>query len=604
MSIKSDKWIRKMAKAGMIEPFADKQVSKGVISFGVSSYGYDMRIADEFEIFTNVHSVVVDPKNFSKQSFVQFKGKECIIPPNSFALGKSVEYFRIPRNVLCVVLGKSTYARAGIIVNVTPLEPCYDKETEILTKDGWKKFKDLKDNETVATLNKNGELEYQKISARQEIPFKGNLIGIKGRNIDLMVTPSHMIYAKSRHKDEFEFIRADKIYGKYNYELKRDAIWKGIRKKYFILPEVVKSLRFSVYYGTREKIINTLKHNPSDTRELYEKVNPEIKYREFYKILSDLHKEGIVKREVAFKKRKTGANKIYVWSLEKDSLKHAKNEMTKPMKIPMDDWLRFFGIWIAEGSAYVSKKGYIVKIAAFGRNKKVIEKWLKKMPFNYNATSTGFVIDNKQLCLYLMQFGHAHNKFIPEEIKSLSKEQLKIFLDAYMLGDGNEETLTFTTTSENLANDLQEIILKCGWASIVRKVPKEKFKKRKLKGKLIKSNYDIFKIRIAKKQLTPKLYKRSFSEVPYNDYVYDVTVPNHTLYVRRNGKACWSSNCWEGYVTIEISNTTPLPVKVYANEGIAQVLFLESDEECETSYADKKGKYQNQTGIWLPKVEK
>ncbi len=123
MSIKSDKWIKKMAKKGMIKPFADKQISKGVISFGVSSYGYDMRIADEFEIFTNVHSVVVDPKNFSRQSFVKFRGKECIIPPNSFALGKSVEYFRIPRNVLCIVLGKSTYARAGIIVNVTPLEP-------------------------------------------------------------------------------------------------------------------------------------------------------------------------------------------------------------------------------------------------------------------------------------------------------------------------------------------------------------------------------------------------------------------------------------------------------------------------------------------------
>ena len=125
MSIKSDRWIKEMAKKGMIEPFAEHQVSKGVISFGVSSYGYDMRIADEFEIFTNVHSVVVDPKNFSKESFVRFKGKECIIPPNSFALGKSVEYFRIPRNVLCIVLGKSTYARAGIIVNVTPLEPMW-----------------------------------------------------------------------------------------------------------------------------------------------------------------------------------------------------------------------------------------------------------------------------------------------------------------------------------------------------------------------------------------------------------------------------------------------------------------------------------------------
>ena len=126
MSIKSDKWIKEHASKGMIEPFVGGQMSEGVISFGVSSYGYDMRVADEFKIFTNVHSTIVDPKNFSERSFVNFKGQECIIPPNSFALGKSVEYFRIPRNVLCVVLGKSTYARAGIIVNVTPLEPSWE----------------------------------------------------------------------------------------------------------------------------------------------------------------------------------------------------------------------------------------------------------------------------------------------------------------------------------------------------------------------------------------------------------------------------------------------------------------------------------------------
>ena len=123
MGIKSDRWIIEHAKKGMIQPFIEKQVSRGVISFGVSSYGYDMRVADEFKIFTNVHSDVVDPKNFSKSSFVDFRGKECIIPPNSFALGKSIEYFKIPRNIICIVLGKSTYARAGIIVNVTPLEP-------------------------------------------------------------------------------------------------------------------------------------------------------------------------------------------------------------------------------------------------------------------------------------------------------------------------------------------------------------------------------------------------------------------------------------------------------------------------------------------------
>jgi dCTP deaminase len=124
MGLKPDHWIRKMAlERKMIEPFVDRQVRDGVISFGVSSYGYDVRVADEFKIFTNVFSATVDPKHFDTSSMVDFKGEVCIVPPNSFALARTVEYFRIPRNVLTVCLGKSTYARCGIIVNVTPFEP-------------------------------------------------------------------------------------------------------------------------------------------------------------------------------------------------------------------------------------------------------------------------------------------------------------------------------------------------------------------------------------------------------------------------------------------------------------------------------------------------
>jgi dCTP deaminase len=124
MGLKSDNWIKKMAvEHHMIEPFVEGQVRNGVISYGVSSYGYDIRVADEFKIFTNVFSAVVDPKNFDSKSMVDFQGDVCIIPPNSFVLAKTVEYFRIPRNVLTVCLGKSTYARCGLIVNVTPFEP-------------------------------------------------------------------------------------------------------------------------------------------------------------------------------------------------------------------------------------------------------------------------------------------------------------------------------------------------------------------------------------------------------------------------------------------------------------------------------------------------
>jgi dCTP deaminase len=124
MPVKNDRWIREMAtKHEMILPFEEKQVRDGVISYGLSSYGYDLRVADEYKIFTNVNSTIVDPKKFDARSFVEFTGPACIVPPNSFALARSVEYFKIPRDVLTICVGKSTYARCGIIVNVTPLEP-------------------------------------------------------------------------------------------------------------------------------------------------------------------------------------------------------------------------------------------------------------------------------------------------------------------------------------------------------------------------------------------------------------------------------------------------------------------------------------------------
>jgi len=129
MSIKSDKWIKEQAiKNQMITPFEDKLVRMGAateykVSYGLSSYGYDLRVADEFKIFTNVHNSIIDPKDFQEDSFVEIKTKVCIVPPNSFALARSVEYFKIPRNVLTLCVGKSTYARCGIIVNVTPFEP-------------------------------------------------------------------------------------------------------------------------------------------------------------------------------------------------------------------------------------------------------------------------------------------------------------------------------------------------------------------------------------------------------------------------------------------------------------------------------------------------
>jgi len=127
VGLKSDRWIReKSLQERMIEPFCDTQIGQGVVSYGLSSYGYDIRVSNEFKIFTNLNSTVVDPKNFKNENVIDFVGDECIIPPNSFALARTVEFFRMPKNVLAICLGKSTYARCGIIVNVTPFEPGFE----------------------------------------------------------------------------------------------------------------------------------------------------------------------------------------------------------------------------------------------------------------------------------------------------------------------------------------------------------------------------------------------------------------------------------------------------------------------------------------------
>ena len=175
MSIKSDKWIREMSlKEEMISPFVDNQIRKGTISYGLSSYGYDIRVSDEYKVFTNVNNSVVDPKNFDEKSFIDYKGDICIVPPNSFALARSIEYFKIPRSVLTVCLGKSTYARCGIIVNVTPFEPEWEGHVtleisnttplpaKIYANEGAAQFVFLKGNEEPETTYEKRNGKYMK----------------------------------------------------------------------------------------------------------------------------------------------------------------------------------------------------------------------------------------------------------------------------------------------------------------------------------------------------------------------------------------------------------------------------------------------------------
>ena len=175
MTVLSDRWIKKMAiEKDMIKPFVDSQKSENNISYGLSSFGYDARVSDEFKIFTDVDSALVDPKNFKNNSFVSRKTKECIIPPNSFVLASTVEYFKIPKNILVICLGKSTYARCGIIVNVTPLEPGWEGHVtlefsntsplpaKIYADEGAAQFVFLKGNEEPETTYEKRNGKYMK----------------------------------------------------------------------------------------------------------------------------------------------------------------------------------------------------------------------------------------------------------------------------------------------------------------------------------------------------------------------------------------------------------------------------------------------------------
>lgn len=170
-------------------------------------------------------------------------------------------------------------------------------------------------------------------------------------------------------------------------------------------------------------------------------------------------------------------------------------------------------------------------------------------------------------------------KSIPEWVKELPAYRLEYLLEGLMASDKE-------TFSKRLADDIQEVMFKLGTVAIVKSA--------------FGGNYSVYKVR--QSEVLPEISPKTHKTVDYVGMVYDVTVPNHIIFVRRNGKAVWSGNCWEGHITLEFSNTTPLPAKIYANEGVAQVLFLGADEVCEISYKDRGGKYQGQTGVTLPKA--
>lgn len=429
MGLKPDHWIRKMAlEHGMIDPFVENQVRQGVVSYGVSSYGYDLRVADEFKIFTNVFSAVVDPKNFSPESFVDFKGEVCIIPPNSFALARSMEYFRIPRKVLTVCVGKSTYAR------------CFRGDTRVALVDGTSPTL-----EEMAKRVESGEM------------FWGYSLGEFGRIIiTLLESPRY---------------------------IGRDSLIEIILDN----NEPIHCTPDHQFISRDGRLVEAGNLRPGDS-------------------LMPLY------RQLA-----RGYEAVY----------QPLNGQLHPTHRMADDWNVRNGI-------YVDVPGTHRHHVDHNRR--------NNAPWNIVRMDAGEHIRHQ-----------------------------------------NDETGSIRGAAR---------LLNCDRA-VFRRFPHVV---QAFKGAQKPKNHKVMAVR----------------ELAGEHDVYCLTVPEAGNFALEAG--VFVKNCglivnvtpfepqWEGFVTLEISNTTPLPAKVYANEGLAQVLFFEADEECEISYADKKGKYQGQTGVTPPKL--
>ncbi|MFA5314015.1 MAG: hypothetical protein WC375_11995, partial [Methanomassiliicoccales archaeon] len=362
---------------------------------------------------------------------------------------------------------------------------CYDEETEVLTAEGWKFFRDLTGKEKVASLSPKGEIEFAKIEDRFQYDYSGDLYYIRSRQVDLAITPNHRMYVNvNKRADEFQgfgLIPMEDIPEKRRFKFKKDGIWHGKEKAIFTVPSIIK-------FGNQKK---------TSARE------------------------------------------------------------TGPIEVKMDDWLEFFGYFLSEGS--VQFKGdvpYRVHISQSKEEDKVykIEDCILRLGFKYSYDTKNFAISNKQIATNLAQFGYAHEKFVPKDLLALCPRQLKILLEAMMLGDGfsgkTNHHRCYCTSSKTLADDVQEIALKIGISANVE-LAYIAGKESIIHGRKIKAKYDHYHISLLEgygrnsNEPIVNTYENRTEQINKRHYegkIYCVEVPDHVIYVRRNGKPVWCGN--------------------------------------------------------------
>jgi len=558
MGLKPDHWIRKMAlEHKMIEPFEDKQVRQGVVSYGVSSYGYDVRVASEFKIFTNVFSATVDPKNFDTRSMVDFTGDVCIVPPNSFALARTVEYFRIPRKVLTICLGKSTYAR------------CFRSDTRVALVDGT-----CPTLEEMARRAEDGEL------------FWGYSIGENGRLIVTLLDAPR--YVGRDNLVEVVLDNNEKIHCTPDHRfMLRDGQWQAaveLRPGASLMPLYRKLQR------GYEMVYQPLNGYLYPTHRLADEWNLR------YGVYND--QPATYRHHVDFDRLNNNPWNI----LRMDASEHIRLHNSENYGDDFDP--AEHGAAIRDDLSQLSQDPQWMEEYSRTQSERALRFWND----NEYAETRARVLEQRrnpseQTCQAHREANLRRYQQMAERLRQ-SELMKKVWTEASQERRARQAEIA---RSINLRSEITEDVvrsalnqtgsirgaarlLNCDRA-VFRRFPEVL---RAFRGQA--ANHKVVSVRA----------------VGGEHDVYCLTVPEAGNFALESG--VFVHNCgiivnvtpfepeWEGFVTLEISNTTPLPAKIYANEGLAQVLFFEADEECETSYADKKGKYQKQQGVVLPKL--
>ncbi|MFA0761938.1 MAG: hypothetical protein HZLCBSQH_002049 [Candidatus Fervidibacterota bacterium] len=540
----------------MIEPFEERLVRKGVISFGLSSYGYDMRLADEFLIFTNVWGAIVDPKAFDERAFVRHKGDFCIIPPNSFVLGRSVEYFRIPREVICIVVGKSSYAR------------CFRGDTQVALVNG-----------TAPTL--------EEMARRWEKGerFFGYSVGAFGRIIVTELVAPRYIGRDSLL--EITLDNGQKIHCTPDHLfLRRDGLMvpaAALRPGDRLMPlyrcvargyEMVYQPLTGRYYPT---------HRLADEWNLMHGIYPDLPPTHRHHLDGNRRNNmpcNIVRIPASEPLRHHNATRNF--HPERHRLRLLAT--FAQLRQNPDWWASFCEKQRCQAIRFWQDEKYQAARQALREKHRAY--WTEERRQERSIAYRQWWEMNPERRQEVAKRSREWWANAPEERREKQQEIARhLRLRADITQEAVMEALKITGSLRGAARSLG-----C-YRSVFRRFPQVVTEFR------LQRNHQVVAIR----------------ELKGEHDVFCLTVPEAGNFALEAG--VFVHNCgivvnvtplepeWEGHVTIEISNTTPLPAKVYANEGIAQVIFLSADELCEVSYADRKGKYQGQQGIVPPKVE-